>query len=54
MAAVKFEVSRRIAAPPRRVWDELIDWHGHGEWIPATWIETDGVIVPLIQTRLRY
>ena len=41
MAAVKFEVLRTIDASSRIVWEELIDWYGHGEWIPATWIETD-------------
>ena len=35
-AAVRFEVRTSFDAPPRRVWDEMIDWNGHGEWIPAT------------------
>jgi hypothetical protein len=38
MAAVSFDVVRRFDAPPRRVWDELVDWPGHGAWIPATTI----------------
>lgn len=38
-AAVRFEVRTSFDAPPRRVWDEMIDWNGHGEWIPATRME---------------
>ena len=37
--AVRFEVRTSFDAPPRRVWDEMIDWHGHGRWIPATRME---------------
>lgn len=36
MAAVRFEVDAQFDQPPRRVWDELTDWAGHGRWIPAT------------------
>ena len=35
-AAVRFEVRTSFDAPPRRVWDEMIDWKGHEAWIPAT------------------
>ena len=38
-AAVRFEVRTSFDAPPRRVWDEMIDSNGHGEWIPATRME---------------
>ncbi|MFP5488405.1 MAG: SRPBCC family protein [Acidimicrobiia bacterium] len=38
-APVQFEVRTSFAAPPRRVWDELIDWKGHEAWIPATRVE---------------
>jgi uncharacterized protein YndB with AHSA1/START domain len=39
MAAVRFEVRASFDAPPRRVWDAMIDWQGHEAWIPATRIE---------------
>lgn len=39
MAAVRFEVRTSFAAPPRRMWDEMIDWERHAAWIPATRIE---------------
>ena len=35
-AAVRFEVRTSFDASPRRVWDAMIDWEGHGRWIPAT------------------
>jgi hypothetical protein len=39
MARVRFDLTRHFDAAPRRVWDELVDWPGHGAWIPATRIE---------------
>ncbi len=42
MAHVKFELSRRFDVPVRELWDELVDWPAHGEWIPATTIEGHG------------
>lgn len=39
MASVKFDVVHRFSAPARVVWDELIDWKGHEDWIPATTVE---------------
>ena len=36
MAHVHFEVHHEFDAPPRQVWDELVDWKGHEAWIPAT------------------
>ena len=36
MAPVRFEVRTSFDAPPRRVWDEMVDWQGHERWIPAT------------------
>lgn len=41
MALIDFTVSHQFAAPPRAVWDEMIDWSSHGNWIPATRIEVD-------------
>ena len=41
MARVHFELTRRFDAPVRRVWDELVDWPGHGAWIPATTVEAE-------------
>jgi hypothetical protein len=43
MARVRFELTRRFETSARELWDELVDWPGHGAWIPATTIEgTDG------------
>lgn len=39
MASVKFDVVHAFSAPARVVWDELIDWKGHEDWIPATTVE---------------
>jgi hypothetical protein len=36
MIAVRFTVTTRYAADIDRLWDELIDWEGHGRWVPAT------------------
>ena len=41
MALIDFTVSHRFAVPSQVVWDEMIDWPGHAEWIPATRIELD-------------
>ena len=41
MAHVRFEVPYRFEASPRAVWDELVDWEAHGEWIPATRVEVE-------------
>ncbi|MEM7094794.1 MAG: SRPBCC family protein [Actinomycetota bacterium] len=42
MAHVQFELTQDFDAPPQVVWDELVDWKGHEEWIPATWVELHG------------
>ncbi len=39
MATITFDVPYRFDQPPRVVWDELVDWAGHAEWIPATRVE---------------
>ncbi|MFT5267296.1 MAG: hypothetical protein ACI88C_000720 [Acidimicrobiales bacterium] len=41
MALIDFTVSHQFAAPSRLVWDEMIDWPSHADWIPATRIELD-------------
>ena len=41
MADVRFEVRHEFDAPARVVWDELVDWEGHAEWIPMTWMEVE-------------
>ncbi|WP_051062486.1 SRPBCC family protein [Ilumatobacter nonamiensis] len=41
MADIRFEVRHRFAAPPRRVWDELVDWQAHERWIPLTKMQVD-------------
>lgn len=41
MVAIDFTVTHDFIAPPQRVWDEMIDWEAHGDWIPATRVEID-------------
>lgn len=36
MAAVYFRVSRDLDLPARAVFDELVDWRAHAEWVPLT------------------
>lgn len=36
MAIVSFTVVRDLSFPAQRVFDELIDWRGHAEWVPLT------------------
>lgn len=36
MAAVSFRVHHDFDGPARVVWEELIDWEGHGTWVPMT------------------
>ena len=38
-AHVKFEVRRYFDASPRELWDELVDWKAHEQWIPMTRVE---------------
>ena len=39
MADVDFTVVRDIPLPARAVFDELVDWAGHAEWVPLTRVE---------------
>ena len=39
---VRFTVEVEFDAPPREVWDQLVDWKGHEAWIPMTRVEVDG------------
>ncbi len=41
MTPIRFTVTHRFDQPPRIVWDEMVDWPAHGEWIPATRVEID-------------
>jgi hypothetical protein len=36
VANVRFRVTRDLNLPARAVFDELIDWPGHAEWVPLT------------------
>ena len=36
MADVYFRVSRDLDLPARAVFDELVDWRAHAEWVPLT------------------
>ena len=37
-----FEFDYEFDAPPRQVWNELIDWKGHEQWIVSTFVELHG------------
>lgn len=39
MGTVRFEVVHSFAATPARVWETMVDWAGHGRWIPMTRVE---------------
>ena len=39
MTLIEFTVTHHFAALPQVVWDEMIDWESHSNWIPATRIE---------------
>jgi hypothetical protein len=39
VAFVDFTVVRDLPLPARAVFDELIDWVGHGDWVPLTRVE---------------
>ncbi len=41
MAPIAFTVTHDFDAQPSVVWEEMIDWPAHGEWIPATRVEID-------------
>ncbi len=40
--SVDLRVAATVAAPPARVWDELVDWAGQGRWIPFTTVRVVG------------
>ena len=45
MAQVHFTVQRQLSLPADEVFDELIDWPGHADWVPMTTVvieEGDG------------
>ena len=41
MAHVEFEVRHRFEASPQVVWDELVDWAGHADWVPMTRVHVE-------------
>ena len=42
MADVQCEVIHEFDVPARAVWDALVDWKGHEDWIPLTDVVVDG------------
>lgn len=38
---VVFDADVTLAMPLERVWRELLDWGGHGRWIPMTRVDVD-------------
>lgn len=41
MANVWFRVTRDLPLPARVVFDELVDWPGHAEWVPLTKVRVE-------------
>lgn len=41
MALIEFTVVHDFAASSRVVWEEMIDWPSHGDWVPATRVVVD-------------
>lgn len=39
MARITFDVHHRFDQDARTVWDELVDWKSHENWIPMTRVE---------------
>lgn len=39
MAQITFDVVHTFEQPARVVWDDMIDWERHADWIPATRME---------------
>lgn len=42
MAQIDFTVVHQFNASAETLWNEMLDWPSHGEWIPATRVEVDG------------
>lgn len=42
MARITFDVHHRFDHDARTVWDELVDWKSHENWIPMTRVEVGG------------
>ncbi len=40
-ARVVFDVHRDVALDPETTWEALIDWAGHGDWVPLTHVDVD-------------
>ncbi len=41
MARITFDVRDRFDRPPALVWDALVDWEGHADWVPATTMDVE-------------
>jgi hypothetical protein len=41
MAKIRFDVRHRFDQSAKVVWDELVDWEGHADWIPATKMDVE-------------
>jgi len=41
MANVAFEIVHRFDAPAHTVWEALIDWAGHADWVPMTRVDVE-------------
>jgi hypothetical protein len=41
MAKIHFDVRHRFDQATKLVWDELVDWERHADWIPATKMDVE-------------
>lgn len=41
MAPIQFTVTHNFTQSSKVVWDAMLNWEAHGDWIPATRVEVD-------------
>lgn len=42
-SVVSFEIAEVLPIPVATAWSRLVDWRGHGDWVPMTRVEVDPV-----------
>lgn len=40
-SVVSFEIAEVVPVSPVVAWERLVDWPGHGKWVPMTRVEVD-------------
>jgi len=41
MALIEFTVVQEFDVSAKTLWDEMLDWPAHGDWVPATRVEIE-------------